>query len=147
MPGNLYRYLDPVDQAITVTVNGTALEVSVDNGYVAIDREWDAGDTIRLSLPMRIRRIIAHPKATADEGRVAIERGPIIYCAEFEDNDFGVGKLKLPDSAELESTFEDGFFGGAVTITSNSDPRIKLIPYYLYSNRGKGWMRVWLPRH
>ena len=119
------------------------MNANIMNGYVGIRRKWTAGDTITLNLPMPIRRVIAHPKVVADKGLVAIERGPIVYCAEFKDNDFNVSQLKLTDAAKLEATFEPDFFSGVVTITSGD---MKLIPYYLYANRGKGWMQVWMPR-
>jgi DUF1680 family protein len=73
-----------------------------------------------------------------------MERAPILYCAEFADNTADVSELTLPDDANLIAAFEEDFFGGSVTLAS--DKGLKLIPYYLYSNRGKGWMRVWLPR-
>jgi DUF1680 family protein len=116
------------------------------NGYVTLDRLWKAGDEIRLNLPMPVRRVIAHPKATADKGLVAIERGPMVYCAEFKDNDLDVAKLKISDSLKFKAQFEPDFLGGAVTLTSEQDPKLKLIPYFLYANRGEGWMRVWMPR-
>ena len=139
------HYSSPLgDDKITLAVNGSPMEVNIEKGYVEIEREWKAGDTIRMNLPMPIRRVIAHPKAVADKGLVAIERGPIVYCAEFKDNAVDVSQLTLPDNARLSATFEQDFFGGTVTLTSDSG--LKLIPYYLYANRGKGWMRVWLPR-
>jgi len=144
MPGNLYMYLNTSNDAIALTVNDSPIDVNVQKGYIEIRREWKAGDTIRLNLPMPIRRVVAHPSAVANKGLVAIERGPVVYCAEFKDNTIDVSQLKLPDEAKLNATFEDDFFGGTVTITG--DNGLKLIPYYLYSNRGKGWMRVWLPR-
>ncbi len=144
MPGNLYKYIDTSDDKVTLAVNGSPMDVNSKKGYVEIGREWKPGDTIRLNLPMPIRRVIAHPKAVADKGLVAIERGPVVYCAEFKDNSLDVSQLKLPDNARLNATFEEDFFGGTVTLTSDSG--LKLIPYYLYANRGKGWMRVWLPR-
>jgi DUF1680 family protein len=146
MPGNLYRYLERSDEQITVAVNDSPVNVSIQRGYVTLERQWRTGDTIHLVLPMPIRRVVAHPKATADAGLVAIERGPIVYCAEFKDQPFEVSSLKLPDSARLTATFEGDFFSGVVTLTSDGDPGLKLIPYYLYANRGKGWMRVWMPR-
>ncbi len=146
MPGNLYKYLDENNDPVTLSVNGSPLDVNVENGYVTIERTWKSGDKIHLVLPMSIRRVVAHPRATADAGLVAIERGPIVYCAENKDNPFGLGDLKLPDSASLSATFEKNFFSGVVTITSDTDPKLKLIPSYLNANRGTGWMRVWIPR-
>jgi len=146
MPGNLYKYLDTQAGEISVAVNSRPADPVVDRGYVSLTRRWQAGDTIQLVLPMPIRRVVAHPKVTADRGLVAVERGPIVYCAEFKDNDLDASQLKLPDTTSFSAQFEPEFLGGAVTLTSKDKPDLKLIPYYLYANRGPGWMRVWIRR-
>lgn len=146
MPGNLYQYVEKNEDEFTLSVNGSPIETKVRHGYVEIRRSWQAGDTIRLDLPMPIRRVVAHPRAVADKGLVAIERGPIVYCAEFKDNAFAVSQLKLNDATKLHAEFEEDMFGGVVTISGDGDAKLKLIPYYLYANRGNGWMRVWMPR-
>ena len=146
MPGNLYKYLDTQAGEISVAVNSRPADPVVDRGYVSLTRRWQAGDTIQLVLPMPIRRVVAHPKVTADRGLVAVERGPIVYCAEFNDNDLDASQFKLPDTTSFSAQFEPEFLGGAVTLTSKDKPDLKLIPYYLYANRGPGWMRVWIRR-
>jgi DUF1680 family protein/regulation of enolase protein 1 (concanavalin A-like superfamily) len=146
MPGNLYKYLDENTEPVTVALNGKAIDADVQDGYITIDRKWQKGDKIALVLPMTIRRVVAHPKATADKGLVAIERGPIVFCAESIDNSFDVSELKLADSVKFTAKFEKDFFAGAVTLASDSDPQIKLIPSYLSENRGQKWMRIWMPR-
>jgi len=148
MPGNLYRYLDQPELPITVTLNGDPLPAEVDRGYVSLRRRWKQGDRIRLTLPMPIRRVVAHPRATADKGRVAVERGPLVYCLEFKDNPLDGGQWKLADTAILKARWDGDLLGGAVTLTA-ADAKgtgLTLIPYYLYSNRGPGRMQVWLPR-
>ena len=80
LPGNLYKYLDSDEEKISLLVNDTAVDGHIEHGYVAMRRKWNPGDTIRLHLPMPVRRVIAHPKAVADKGLVAVERGPIVYC-------------------------------------------------------------------
>ena len=129
-PGNLYRYLERKNEPVELTINDSPVELAVEGGYATLDRTWRSGDTIRLVLPMQVRRVIAHPNVTADVGLVAIERGPLVYCVEFKDNSFDVGRLKLPDSAELTSTLEKDLFNGVVTLSSDGDPGLKLIPYY-----------------
>ncbi len=146
MPGNLYKYLDHREDGITLEVNGAAVAADVERGYVTLERHWSVGDTIRLSLPMSIRRVIAHPKAIADKGLVAVERGPLVYCVEYVDNSPDVSKLKLPDDVQLTASMDKDLFGGVVTLRAEGEAGLKLIPYYLHSNRGQGWMRVWLPR-
>lgn len=144
LPGNLYRYLDDTPVHVTVTVNGEPVEAELDRGYLPIRRRWQAGDVVRLHLPMKPRRVITHPNALANRGLVAVERGPIVYCAEFKDNAIDVGQLHLGDDESLQPVSDPSFYGGAVTLESQRG--LKLIPYYLYSNRGRGWMRVWMRR-
>ncbi len=146
MPGNLYHYLNDNQEPVTLTVNQSTVPAMIDHGYITIKRTWHSDDLIHLNLPMPIRRVIAHPKVTADTGLVAIERGPIVYCAEYPDNNFNANQLKLPDNASLTPANEKDFYNGAVTISGETDPEIKLIPYYLHSNRDVRWMRVWMPR-
>jgi len=152
MPGNLYRYLDSPELPIRLDVNGSPVAVKMRDGYAALRRQWKKDDVIRLVLPMRIRRVIAHPRAIADKGRVAIERGPLVYCAEFKDNVSDAAQWKVSDATRLKAEWDDELLGGAVTLAETSavagsgDVGLRLIPYYLYSNRGRGSMRVWLPR-
>ncbi len=145
IPGNLYKYLDDKSEPVTVKVNDKAFDALVVHGYLTLDRQWESGDAIELSLPMSVRRVVCHPNAKANEGLVAIERGPIVYCAEFKDNEgLDVRNLKISDDVTFDATYEKDFFNGVITLKGNNG--IKLIPYYLYANRGKGWMRVWMPR-
>jgi len=152
VPGNLYRYLDSTELPIGLTVNERAVPVKIHEGYVSLRRQWKKDDLIRLTLPMPVRRVIAHPRATADKGMVAVERGPLVYCAEFKDNAADASQWKLSDTARFKADWNDELLGGAVTLTEtegagrNDQKGLTLIPYYLYSNRGRGRMRVWLPR-
>ena len=152
VPGNLYRYLDSPKLPIRVAVNDRVVPAKIHEGYVSIRRQWKKNDFIRLTLPMSVRRVIAHPRATADKGMVALERGPLVYCAEFTDNGPDASQWKLSDAARFKADWNDGLLGGAVTLTEidgagrSEKTGLTLIPYYLYSNRGRGSMRVWLPR-
>ena len=152
VPGNLYRYIDSPELPISLTVNDRAMPVKIDEGYVSIRRQWKKDDLIRLTLPMPVRRVIAHPRATADKGMVAVERGPLVYCAEFTDNTADASQWKLSDTATLTADWNEDLFAGAVTLSETEDASrseqqgLTLIPYYLYANRGRGRMRVWLPR-
>lgn len=146
MPGNLYQYVGQQTEAVTVTVNGQSIEIDPTAGYVDLKRQWKSGDRIQLKLPMRVRRVVANPRVTADKGLVAVERGPIVFCAEFKDNPgLSLPELKLSDDAKLRPRFDDDLFGGVVTLVDEGSG-LKLIPYYVYSNRGPGWMRVWMQR-
>src|SRR6185503_354577 len=88
-PGDLYRFVDKVDVAATLKVNGKAVPITINKGYASLSRTWKRGDIVELELPMPIRRVIANDRVDADRGRVALQRGPIVYCAEWPDNPQG----------------------------------------------------------
>ena len=160
VPGDLYRFLDTAPAA-TVRVNGEAVPLTLDRGYVVLTRPWKAGDTVDLDLPMPVRRVVAHEKVTDDAGRVALQRGPIVYAAEWPDNPRGkVRNLVLPDSSRLASEFRPALLNGVAVVTGRAhalahDARggvvrteqdLVAIPYATWANRGPGEMMVWLPR-
>jgi len=160
VPGGLYRFVDSVNEPVTLSVNGKPAAIDLDKGYVALHREWKAGDTIDLDLPMPVRRIVANAQVAADRGRVAIQRGPIVYAAEGADYADGkVRDLMLPDSGNLTAEFEPNLLNGvevvkgeAVALAYGSagqlvrrDERFTAIPYYAWDNRGRDQMVVWMP--
>ncbi len=159
VPGDLYRFADTTPLTYAVSVNGTAVPLTLDRGYVTIDRRWSSGDTIALTLPMPVRRVVAHPKVEADRDRVALQRGPIVYTAEGVDNPNGtVRNIVLPTTSALDSTFRPDLLGGVQTITGRAvglsydaagnvrrqDQAFTAIPYPTWANRGPGQMAVWL---
>ena len=161
VPSDLYRFLDEPRGAVTVKVNGQSVVGTLDKGYWPITRAWKAGDTIDLSLPMDARRVVANDQVIADADRMAIQRGPIVYAAEWPDNPDGhVRNLILADTAALKAERRPGFLNGVTTIastatwleadakgdvTKTTGPFVA-IPYYAWANRGRGEMLVWLPR-
>jgi hypothetical protein len=115
---------------------------------------------IELMLPMPIRRVVAHERVEADRGRVALQRGPIVYCAEWPDNAQGhVRNLMLADNATLTTEVKSGMLGGVTVIKGNavalaydqqnevvrSERSFMAIPYYAWAHRGPGEMMVWIP--
>ncbi|WP_027040361.1 glycoside hydrolase family 127 protein [Mesorhizobium ciceri] len=136
------------------------------NGYLSISRLWSPGDMIALELPMSPERIYAHPLVKQDIGRVALKRGPLVYCVEEVDNPGArVQQLKLPREAKIETVERGDLFDGVVTLTTSaqrvedqawgdglyrsappiaSDCQLTALPYYLWNNRAKGSMQVWL---
>ena len=161
VPGDLYSFLDHSDEMPIVAVNGTDTPIKFDSGYAVITRKWRKGDTVTLTLPMPVRRIFANQKVDADRGRIAIQRGPLIYCAEWVDNNGGVTNLILPDGASLSSEFRPGLLNGVTVVTGTvpvfvpsdggasvvtESREFTAIPYYAWSHRGTGEMAVWLPR-
>jgi len=160
MPSDLYRFADVSAATPILKVDGKSVPLTLDKGYVAINRTWQKGDVVELNLPMPVRRVIANDLVAADHGRVAIQRGPIVYAAEWVDNPNGkVRNLLLPDSSRLTAEFRPDLLNGvevvkgqAVSLAKDAQGDVRratqaftAIPYYAWANRGKGEMIVWLP--
>ncbi len=151
-----------------VAVNGEAVPVEgrTANGYLTISRTWNKGDVVTLDLPMPPVRLYAHPGVIMDAGRVALKRGPLVYCVEEADNPGGrVQRLKLPRESELQVSTRTDLFDGIVTLSAKATaidegdwstlyrtrpPKeapatLTALPYYLWANRGQGSMVVWVP--
>jgi hypothetical protein len=143
VPSDLYRYLDTASTAPSLRVNGAPADLDLQRGFAVVRRRWQSGDTVELDLPMPIRRIVSHESVAGNRGRVAVERGPLVYCAEGADNDGAALNLSLPDTAALSAEHNAELLGGVVTIRGGG---ITLIPYHAWSHRGAGEMNVWLQR-
>ena len=161
VPSDLYFYLDTVDHGVLVQVNGEPLDLPVENGFVRIDRRWQKGDTITIDFLMPIRRVLSHEKVEENSGRVALERGPLVYCAEWVDNGGSVSNILLEDDVALEPRFSENLIRGVVGICGMTtalkfdadgktpkrvDHEFTAIPYYAWAHRGQGEMMVWLAR-
>ncbi len=162
VPSDLYRFIDKTLDQPTMSVNNKAVTLQLKNGYAFIKRTWQEGDVVELLLPMPIRRIVASDSVAADLGRVALQRGPIIYCAEHPDNKDGhVLNLLLPDETKLSSEFRTDLLHGVQIIKGKvwaykmgeaenslekSEQDFVAIPYCAWAHRGKGEMAVWLAR-
>jgi hypothetical protein len=158
VPSDLYTFVGTASPPVRLAVNGRPVPVDADKGYATISRTWTAGDTVTLDLPMPARRVRAHPSVDADRGRVAIQRGPIVYAAEWPDNDGHVRNVVLADDATLESEFRPMLLGGVQVVTApavavsrdrdggiaSESRQLTLIPYATWANRGPGPMAVWL---
>ncbi len=148
VPSGLYRYMKDYDTKVKLTVNDKEIPISIEKGYVRIHSRWKAGDTIMLDIPMPIRRVLSYPRVADNTGRVAIERGPIVYCAEWKDNGGRALDLVLADDVKLTTEHRKDMLGGITIIKgrlSNGDI-LTLIPYYAWAHRGPGEMAVWLAR-
>jgi len=143
VPSDLYRYLDAAGEAPSLRVNGAPTSVELDQGFAVVRRRWRPGDTVELDLPMPVRRVVSHQAVTDNRGRVAVERGPLVYCAEGTDNGGKALALTLPDAAALTAARDPALLGGVTTIRGAG---IALIPYYAWCHRGAGEMTVWLQR-
>jgi len=162
VPSDLYQFLDASDEAPKFKVNDDPISPRIKNGYAVINKRWHRGDIIELQLPMSIRRIVAHDSVKADLGRVALQRGPIVYCAEWPDQQDGhVLNLLLPDTSLLTTEFRADLLKGVQVIQGKAlayrvkEDGISLernkqdfmaIPYYAWAHRGRGEMTVWLAR-
>ncbi len=161
LPGDLYSYESSglPGPEIALRVNGEPVPLTIEKGYAAIARTWTAGDAIELSLPMPVQRVAAHPNLKADAGRVAVERGPFVYCAEFVDNNGRVSNLVLEDGSPLAAETRPDLLNGITVITGEATAyslkgdkvvgdkqKLTLIPYYSWAHRGRGEMEVWIAR-
>ncbi|HZW10274.1 MAG TPA: glycoside hydrolase family 127 protein [Phycisphaerales bacterium] len=159
-PSDLYAYHGDANVRREILVNGRADVLAHDEqGYAVIERAWRAGDVVTLKLPMRVNAVLAHERVEQDRGRVAIERGPLVYCFEGVDNGGDVESLVIEPGAESAWQFAPGLLGGVGLIevaaqraTRGEDGSIRTepivaraIPYYAWAHREVGPMAVWMP--
>jgi uncharacterized protein len=146
----------------TLSVNGTAVPVAPERGYAQITRVWAKGDVIDLNLPMPAERTWANPEVKVDVGRVALRRGPLVYCLEQVDQKMPLSRLRLPRTAGLSARFVPDLLGGISVIEgeglaltdspalySDTPPaetgaKLTAVPYYIWCNRGANAMQVWV---
>ncbi len=160
VPSDLYSYSDNKRLTYSVKVNGETVESELKEGYFCIDRKWKKGDKVELHLDMEPRTVKAHSKVVADRGRIAVERGPIVYCAEWPDNDFDVLSLFMSRNPQFEVVYNPDLLYGLNQLKTDvqllsfndrgklvtADKTLTLIPYYAWAHRGTGAMAVWLPQ-
>lgn len=162
MPSDLYSFRNNmrVQMMIPITVNGQQVEYEMDNGYAVIKRTWKKNDVVQLQLPMGVERVVANEHVKSDIGKVALQYGPIMYCAEWVDNNGKAANIILPADAVLTTAFKPGLLNG-IQVIQGTVPAVQVdatgqkvqtvtqpftaIPYYAWANRGKGEMMVWLP--
>ena len=159
LPSDLYRYADNKQLSYAVTVNGEPVSGELQKGYLRIDRKWKKGDVVEVDFDMQPRVVKANEKVAADRGRVAVERGPIVYCAEWPDNDFNVHNILLNQRPSFRVVDKPDMLYGIRQLTTEAqalsydaagklavkDVTLTLIPYYAWAHRGEGDMEVWLP--
>ncbi|MCX6549939.1 MAG: glycoside hydrolase family 127 protein [Acidobacteria bacterium] len=156
LPSDLYRFAESSREAVALRVNGKGEPVTLDQGYLVLRRRWTAGDTVELRLPMPVRRLLANGGVQEDRGRVALQRGPLMYAVEGIDHAGHALNLVLPPGAPLATSFRAGLLGGVQVITGTArvvdaagaaprDVPMLAIPYYAWNNRGRGEMAVWIP--
>ena len=159
LPSDLYAYADHQQPAYRVMVNGQEVEGELHNGYLTINRKWKKNDVVEIHFDMLPRLVKANEKVAADRGRGAGGRGPVVYCAEWSDNDFNVHTLLMNRPPELRVVEKPELLYGLNQIVTDAqalsydkagklavkDVKLTLIPYYAWAHRGEGDMEVWLP--
>lgn len=156
MPGGLYRFVNPAKTNWQIRVNGRVVKTKMEQGFAIIERSWKSGDKVQLDLPMPVQVSTCIDKVEAYRGRVAITRGPLVYCAEEIDNKGPVQRLaigKLPKADQIKvTTINDGILKDVNKVSfpgiddKDQPVKINLIPYYCWENRGNKSMSVWIPR-
>ena len=152
VPGGLYRYVGTAAAGHRLLVNGAETDARLVDGYATLRRTWADGDTIVLDLPMPVRRVVADARVVDARGKVALERGPLVYAAEGVDNGAHVLDLVVPDTASLDAAERRDLLRGVVVLTgvvrgvNGQARRLTAVPYYAWSHRGPGEMAVWLRR-
>jgi uncharacterized protein len=160
-PGGLYRFEKPVSEEVTIRVNDQPVDWKLNNGYALLRRQWSRNDRVTIDFPMPVREVIAREEVEENRGRVALQRGPLVYAFEGIDNEGRIFDTLLPGSQKYETEHIRGLLGG-VTVIRTSGKTIKgndegdglvfrqkeltAIPYYAWNNRGPGEMQVWMPR-
>jgi DUF1680 family protein len=160
VPSDLYTYADGKRLTYTITVNGQKVDSELQNGYFSLNRSWKKGDQVAIHFDMEPRTVHAHNQVEADRGRVSFERGPIVYCAEWCDNDFDVLSVLVNQAPKIEVVPKPDLLYGLNELVTDAqtlrfdeqgrlqtkDVRLTLIPYYAWCHRGSGRMAVWLPQ-
>lgn len=166
VPSDLYQFSDGVKGSYSVKVNGQPVSGNLEKGYLVISRPWKKGDVVSVHFDMPVRTLTAHEKVKADEGRVAVERGPLVYCAEGADNKgFSIFNFLMPQQPQFAVSDQQingkrdvnfsvkaiSVKGKAVEQDAQGNPTVKdatltMIPYYAWNHRGPGLMEVWMPR-
>ena len=165
VPSDLYRFADDVLASYSVKVNGTMVVPELTDGYLAINRTWKKGDVVTIHFDMPVRTVKASPRVADDRGRIAVERGPLVYCAEGADNDFNIFNFLIPRQPHF-SVVDRGVKGNrdvnfsvkaievdGETVSTDAEGHahvipacLTMIPYYAWNHRGPGLMEVWMPQ-
>ncbi|MBO7480352.1 MAG: glycoside hydrolase family 127 protein, partial [Bacteroidales bacterium] len=151
VPGDLYEYADSLTPEWSIAVNGKKLNARIGNdGYVAITRSWKEGDVVSIHFDMPVRTVQANQNVEDDRGKIAVERGPLVYCAEWADNagkdvhatSIGGSSFEVVPEYGITNTEGDGKVFKVTEIKASKG--LALIPYYAWNHRGAGNMEVWM---
>ena len=143
MPSDLYAFADGLQSQYSVKINGEVIKTELQQGYCSISRDWKVGDVVELSFDLQPRLVKANNQVEADRGRVAVQCGPIVYCAESPDNEQSIGSITLNGLTQLKVEWQPEKLHGINQIVT--DNGVTLIPYYAWAHRGVSDMEVWIP--
>ena len=144
IPGGLYTFQNPPPAPVKVTVNGRSVPLEINRGFATVSRTWKRGDIVRIDLPMAPRRIASDARIADNAGKVAVQRGPIVYALEGIDNGGKVLAASLTN-APLTHEFRPALLGGVEVVKgTGAQGPLTFVPYYAWNNRGVGEMAVWI---
>lgn len=161
VPGDLYQFTSKENKPVMMTLNGKPVAYAMEKGYAVVSRKWKKGDKVQVQFPMVTQKVLAHQSVKDDNGRFALQRGPLVYTLEWADNkDSSVQNILIDKAAPVQAQFRNDLLGGVMVLNTtgvgakrqvNSDALIKTqqpvtaIPYFSWANRGTGEMMVWIP--
>src|SRR6185312_675803 len=160
MPTDLYAFQHASGKKPELKINGKPVEYQLEKGYAVISRKWKKNDAIELELPMDVRRVVANDKVKYDKGKTALQRGPVMYCAEWKDNYGKTSNIILPVNTSFSAEYKNDLLHGVLVLQgpaqfvnidasglklNTEEKTMTLIPYYSWANRGKGEMGIWFP--
>ncbi len=157
-PGGLYAYQKEDSAKPSIKVNDQSVPLAMEKGFALVRRSWKKGDTVDLNLPMAVRRVLCHENVKDNVGKVAFERGPIVYCFEDVDQEGSVLEMAVPDMERMTARYRDDVLQGLVVLTGagffkeRGDDNalytqrrpVMAVPYYAWNHRGAGGMAVWV---
>jgi len=142
IPSDLYSFKKASNKPVVIKVNGQPVKYQTEAGYALISRTWKPNDLVQMDLHMEVRQVVASRNLKDNIGKSALQRGPLVYCAEWKDNGGRVSNLQLPANAVFKAQFEPDLLGGVNVLKGKA---FTAIPYYGWANRGEGEMTVWFP--
>ena len=159
IPSDLYQFAKKLTSTTVIKVNGQSVEYDIQNGYASINRTWKKNDKVEVNFAMEVQRVVASEKIKDDIGKVALQRGPLMYCAEWVDNNGKASNIIMPANTIFTTAFKPDLLNG-ITVLNAEVPAVIIngkesiatvkqaftaIPYYCWANRGKGEMLLWFP--
>lgn len=160
VPSDLYSFASASEKRTAISINGQPVEYAIEKGYAVLKRKWKKGDVVDVALPMEVQKVVANNNVKDDVGKVALQRGPLVYCAEWPDNDGKAANIIVPQNTAFTSEYKPDLLNGVLVLKaavpfvnideqnmniSTAQKTMTAIPYYAWAHRGKGEMVLWFP--